>query len=97
MRYCVEVVHDETELDGLEADWNRLSEISDHPNAFTTCGWYRAWTERLCQENPGGRFLPYVLVLKEGDTVVGIAPLVRRLASRFIRVCKVEVSTVHAD
>ena len=96
-RYTIESVSSEEGLSALEADWNRLSEIANHPNVFMTYGWFRAWTKQAVEEGHSSRFLPYVLVMKDGVTVVGIAPWVQRIASRFFPVRKLAFSTHHAD
>jgi CelD/BcsL family acetyltransferase involved in cellulose biosynthesis len=97
-RYSVEAVVTETGLDGLEEAWNRLSASSDSPNVFTTYGWYRAWLRRLITDEGREQLQPYVLVIKQDEAVVGIAPLVRRVVSRFgFRVRKLEFLTHHAD
>ena len=96
-RYTIESVSTEEGLSALESDWNRLSETADHPNAFMTYGWFRAWVRRIALEYRSGRFLPYVLVLKEGGSIAGITPLVRHIASRFFRIRKLEFASIHAD
>ena len=95
-RYSVETVRTEAALDGLESDWNRLTQNAEQPNVFMTYCWYRAWITQFARQF-SGRISPYVLVLREGETVVGISPLARRLASRFFRVRKLEFSTIHSD
>jgi CelD/BcsL family acetyltransferase involved in cellulose biosynthesis len=96
--YTIDLISTEKALSALEADWNRLSEAAEQPNAFMTYGWFRAWTRRRTAEYPAGRFVPNVLVLSEGSSVVGIAPLVRRISSRIgIRVRRLEFATNHAD
>jgi CelD/BcsL family acetyltransferase involved in cellulose biosynthesis len=97
VRYTVDSVSTEEGLSALEADWNRLSETAEHPNVFMTYDWCRTWTRWLGQDHPGSRYLPHVLVLKNDETVVGIAPLARRVASRIFRIRKLEFSTIHAD
>ena len=91
------VVSDETALRGLERDWNRLSEGSRNPNAFMTYGWYRAWIADQQSEAGGERTQPHVVVLRNGDDVAGIVPLVRRVASRWFRVRKLQFASIHAD
>ena len=93
----VELVSTEDGLSALEDDWNRLSETSDHPNAFMTYGWFRAWIRQIAEDDPRAQPRPYVLVLKAGGSVVGISPLVRRIASRLFSVRKLEFPTIHAD
>ena len=95
--FTVELVSTEEGLSTLEADWNRLSETSDHPNAFMTYGWYRAWIRRLVDENGFSRPQPYVLLVKQHEAIVGIAPMVRRISSRIARVRKLEFATIHSD
>lgn len=97
-RYSVEVIATEDGLDGLEDDWNRLSASSESPNVFTTYCWFRAWLRRLVVDEGSERLQPYVLTIKLNGTVVGIAPLVRRVVTRFgFRVRKLEFLTHHAD
>ena len=94
--YAIEVTSADGELPALEDDWNRLSAASEHPNVFMTYGWFSAWSRRL-QKTPG-RLRPHVLVLKEGNAVVGIAPLIRRELSPFgIPVRMLEFATNHSD
>ena len=50
--YAIKVTSADEELPGLEEDWNRLSEASEHPNVFMTYGWFSAWSRRL-QKTPG--------------------------------------------
>jgi CelD/BcsL family acetyltransferase involved in cellulose biosynthesis len=97
IQYSVETVLTESGLDRLEADWNRLSEAAEHPNVFMTYGWYRAWCRRQIRDQSGGHFEPYVLVLKQAATVVGIAPFARRVAVGLLRVRKLEFVTYHSD
>jgi CelD/BcsL family acetyltransferase involved in cellulose biosynthesis len=96
--YTIEVISTEDGLSRLEADWNRFSEASSHPNAFMTYGWFRAWTRRLTADIGRERLQPFVLAIRHEDSIVGIAPLVRRVVSRFgFRVRKLEFPTIHAD
>jgi len=80
-RYSVTRVVTEKEISSLEADWNRLSETAELPNVFMTFGWFRAWNQRLAQEDPHRR--PNILVLRRDQEVVGISPFVLRICSRF--------------
>lgn len=96
-RYSVETVATESALDSLEADWNRLSLTADHPDAFMTYGWFRAWAKQLTRKDRAGRIQPHVLVLRAGLEIVGVAPLARRLASRLIGLRKLEFVTNHSD
>ena len=80
-RYSVTPVVTEEDLSSLEADWNRLSEAAELPNVFMTFGWFRAWNQRLAQQDPRRR--PNILVLRQGQEVMGISPFVLRTCSRF--------------
>lgn len=97
-QYAVEEVSTEDGISALEADWNRLSETAEHPNVFMTYGWFLAWSKQLAREDSRGRSQPHLLVLKEGASVVGVAPLARRVVSRFgFNVRKLEFVTNHSD
>jgi CelD/BcsL family acetyltransferase involved in cellulose biosynthesis len=91
------VISDERALRDLETDWNRLSESSTNPNAFMTYGWYRAWLTAQLKEIGDGRTQPHVIVLRNGDEIAGIVPMVRRIASRWLRVRKLRFASEHAD
>jgi len=80
--FTVEPILTEEGLLRLADDWNRLSETSEDPNVFMTFDWFRAWNQRLTQEDRGGR-RPHVLVLKKDGGIAGIMPLIYRTASRF--------------
>lgn len=80
--FTVEPVTTEEGILRLAGDWNRLSETSNDPNVFMTFDWFRAWNQRLTQEDRGGR-RPHVLVVKKEGAIVGIVPLIYRTASRF--------------
>jgi CelD/BcsL family acetyltransferase involved in cellulose biosynthesis len=96
--YTVKVASTDQMLPALEADWNRLSRASEHPNVFTTYGWFQAWIRRFIEERSGSRVRPHVLVLKEGNAVAGIAPLIRRISSRLgFKVRKLEFATSSSD
>lgn len=91
-----EIASSQAALDAVAPEWDPLCKESDEPNVFMTHGWYRAWTKRHASEN-GARYAPHVVVLREGARVVGIAPLVKRIASRWLRVRKLEFATAHSD
>jgi len=95
--YTVETIVSEAALSDLETAWNRLSEAATAPNVFTTFGWFRAWYKRLAQDS-SGRLRPHVLVLKRGNEVTGICPLVlwRRSRCGFV-VRELRFVTEHAD
>ena len=97
-RCSVEVVHSDEDLSSLADDWNRLSENVEPRNAFSTYGWFRAWTQHFTTEDRTGSSQPYVLVLKQGGKIVGISPFKMRIASRLaFPVRKLEFVTIHAD
>lgn len=96
-QYTVEAVSSLASVDGLAREWNQLSKAVEKPNAFMTYGWFRAWFVRCAQSTRSGSVVPYVLVLRNGDSIVGIVPYVRRLASRLFRVRKLEFVSIHAD
>lgn len=94
--YATQVVSTQSGLADLENDWNRLSDAADAPNVFTTYDWFRAWCERFVHEFGADHFRPYVIVVKQSEKTVGIAPLIRRIVTRF-GVRKLEFSTIHSD
>lgn len=97
-RYSVEAITTEVALDDLEDDWNQLSASSESPNVFMAYSWFRAWLRRLTADEGSERLQPYVLVIRQNENVVGIAPLVRRVVSRLgVRVRKIEFLTFHSD
>jgi CelD/BcsL family acetyltransferase involved in cellulose biosynthesis len=96
--YSVEPVTTEEGLSNHEPDWNRLSESAPSPNVFMTFDWFRAWNQRLTQEDRSGRRNLSVLVLRQDGTVAGISPLIHRTTSRFgYAVRKLEFVGGHAD
>ena len=77
---------------------NRLSASTESMNVFTTYDWFRAWTERAISEEGAGRIQPHVLLIKRQGEVMGVAPLVRRVISRFgFSLHKLEFATYHSD
>jgi CelD/BcsL family acetyltransferase involved in cellulose biosynthesis len=93
----VEPITTQEGLPHLEADWNRLSETSEAPNAFMTFDWFRAWNQHFTRQECGGR-RPHVLILKKDGGIVGILPLIFRRASRFgVAVRKLEFVETLAD
>lgn len=96
--YAVEIISDEAGLHTLEADWNRLSEHAEPHNAFATFGWFMAWTRHYAEQESDARFRPEVLVFWRDGAIAGVAPLVRRVTTRFgLSVRRLEFVTVHAD
>jgi glycosyltransferase involved in cell wall biosynthesis/CelD/BcsL family acetyltransferase involved in cellulose biosynthesis len=97
-RYSVHVVTSDTALDDIKDDWDRLSASCENQNPFMTFGWFRAWLRRLTADEGREQLQPYVLVIKQDENVVGIAPLVRRVVSRLgVSVRKLEFLTSHSD
>ena len=62
----------------LEPVWNPLLEASASNSITLTWEWLTAWWDVFGQ----GRRL-YILVVREGDEVIGIAPLLKRMVWRF--------------
>lgn len=60
-------------IDGLLGPWAELHAASPWATPFGSAGWARAWWPAFAR---GGD--PFVLVAREGDEVVGLAPLIRR-------------------
>ncbi|MGB7266258.1 MAG: GNAT family N-acetyltransferase [Terracidiphilus sp.] len=81
--YTFEVISTEEGLAALKSDWNRLSACAENPNVFMTHSWFSAWTRRFARDEGGGRIHPHVLLIKQKETVMGLAPFVRRVVSRF--------------
>lgn len=96
--YAIETVASEAGLRALQADWDRLSKNSAHPNAFSTFGWFMAWARHSARKEDASRFQPAVLVFRRDEKVAGLAPLVRRTTTRFnMCVRRLEFVTQHAD
>jgi CelD/BcsL family acetyltransferase involved in cellulose biosynthesis len=95
-RYSVEAVTKESEIATLAPDWDRLCREVDDPNAFMTPGWFRAWTKHH-KDQQRNVYSPRVVVFREEGILVGIAPLVMRIVSRWLGLRKLEFSTIHAD
>jgi CelD/BcsL family acetyltransferase involved in cellulose biosynthesis len=93
-----EVITAPEALPDLCAAWNELSETAAAPNVFTTFHWFDAWNRRLTADDRTNRRQLHVIVLKVRGSIVGIAPLIRRTASRFgVAVRKVEFLESPAD
>jgi len=56
----------------LEPDWNTILESSDFPNIFTTFDWLYMWWK-----NYGAEKELYILVVRKGSAILGIAPFMR--------------------
>ena len=97
-RYVVEPVTTGEELCKLEEKWNTLSQAAEAPNVFTTFDWFRAWNQRATDLDTKRKRRPNVLVLKMGDGVAAISPLICRTVSRFgLTVRKLEFVESPAD
>ncbi|GJM30425.1 MAG: hypothetical protein DHS20C17_30600 [Cyclobacteriaceae bacterium] len=66
----VHKITDVNELQTLAGAWNDLLRNSESNTIFLTFEWINSWINNFLQENR-----LYVLVLKQGDTILGIAPL----------------------
>ena len=73
----IDAITTEAAWDALEAEWDPLVERSASATLFLTWEWLRPWWRHYHGEDDG----LYVLVAREGDAVVGLAPLYRGKAS----------------
>lgn len=74
----IECVHDRETLHALAPAWQRLLDDSALKSVFLTWEWQRAWLDHYLV--PGDE--PWVLVLREGGHIVGIAPFLRQIETR---------------
>lgn len=96
--YSMEWIASDAAIQGLETAWNRLSAAASHPNIFTTFDWFRVWSKRLTDEDQRGCVQPRVILLKRGELVEGLVPLVQHTVSRWGRkVRRLEFVTEHSD
>ena len=96
--YAVETIASEVAFHSLEAAWNRLSEASASPNVFASHGWFEAWSQQLLIDDGSEQIHPHVLVLKQGNTVTGVCPLLWHRHSRFgLPIRTLKFVTDHAD
>ncbi|MGH9797749.1 MAG: GNAT family N-acetyltransferase, partial [Candidatus Polarisedimenticolia bacterium] len=65
-----EVVTDAAGLEGLAAEWERLAVAAGLEHPFLTHAWARTWWECF-----GAGRRPHVLVVREGQETVALAPL----------------------
>ncbi|HEX7077786.1 MAG TPA: GNAT family N-acetyltransferase [Candidatus Eisenbacteria bacterium] len=80
MTFVVETIRDRGRLEALRDDWDALSAGTPDRSPFLTYDWFRC-----CLEDSEGAEL-FVLAAREGDRLVGIAPLCReRLRIRWRR------------
>ena len=70
----VQEVTTRTGFEQLEPEWNALLTRSASNNIVLTFEWMSTWWQVFGDR---GRQL-YILVAREGDNIVGIAPLLRR-------------------
>ena len=88
----IEVVTDEAGFLALEAAWRRLIAVSDLDHPFLTFEWVRSWWEAFGDGNG-----LHIIVARENETVVGIAPLMftkRRFYGLRLR-CLEFIANVH--
>lgn len=96
--YSVELATTEAELLSLREDWGRLSETAPLPNVFTTFEWYHAWLVECARDPESSRREPAVFTIRREGVLVGLLPLVRRVASRGgLRIRKLEFLQASAD
>jgi Protein involved in cellulose biosynthesis (CelD) len=94
----IQTIASESALRSLESGWNNLSERVVPRNAFATFGWYSAWSRFYSEVESHGRFRPEVLVFRQNGILKGIAPLVRRVSTKFgFRMRRLEFVSIHSD
>jgi len=94
----IQTIASEPALRLLESDWNKLSERVVPRNVFATFGWYSAWSRFYSEVESEGRFHPELLVFRQNGELAGIAPLVRRVSTKFgLRIRRLEFVSVHSD
>ncbi len=71
----VERIDSIPELRGLRSIWNDLLERSQHANLFLSHEWITTWCDHF-----GGKGRLWILLVKDGPQVVGIAPMIVRRA-----------------
>ena len=81
--YTLETITSPEGVQILQQDWDRVSASSDHPNAFTTFGWYEAWYRHLAAQYATGQFQRNVFAFKHHGEVCGIAPLACFITSTY--------------
>ena len=75
----IDAITTEAAWDALEAAWNPLVERSASATVFLTWEWLRPWWRHYRGEGDS----LYVLAAREGDALVGLAPLYRGKASAY--------------
>ena len=61
----------------LAEQWQALHDASGDTNPFSGPDWAITWLEHFCG---GGQHQPFVVEVRDGDRLVGVAPLYRRTA-----------------
>ena len=74
----VEVVSDYESFVRLEPQWNALAERAGVPHPFLRHEWVRSWWDAF-----GGNAALHILLVKAGDEIVAIAPLMRETARMY--------------
>ena len=64
---------------GLVEEWQALHDASGDTNPFSGPDWAATWLDHFSGD---GRHEPFVLEVRDGDRLVGVAPLYRRTALR---------------
>lgn len=75
---AIECVSDRAALHALAPAWQRLLDDSALKSVFLTWEWQRAWLDHYL--SPGDE--PWVLVLRDGGDIIGIAPFLRQIETR---------------
>ena len=80
----VEKIVNLAEFEKLKADWSKILERNDTKNVFLTFEWLYSWWKVYGREKE-----LFLLVVREGPEIVGLAPLMRSTIGRFGRKQKV--------
>ena len=64
-------------LDALLPEWEELFEADAEATPFSSAGWARAWWPHWSRASQ-----PWIVTVRDGDRLVGLAPLVPRGADR---------------
>jgi CelD/BcsL family acetyltransferase involved in cellulose biosynthesis len=68
----VDVVTRREELPAISARWDELAHCDPRDGFFRTSSWYQAWIEHI---RPDAE--PFVVIVRDGEQIVGLAPLCR--------------------
>jgi len=74
----VEVIQDYEHFVGLEAEWNDAVQRANVPHPFLRHEWVRTWWDCF-----GGDRQLHIIVVRDDDRIVGIAPLMRETTTSY--------------